>query len=410
MPTNDDIRFETFLNDVKAARFDEHVGRSDVKVQSGDEFDAMKEHVLSLYDAVEVQHSFLDGNEQIFDCVPIEQQPSLKGRQEALADAPDPPFPEGRETDDRSRVVESQLGSDRTDRLGNVMACPPGTIPMRRVTLDELTRHEQLRDFFRKAPGGAQGHPSLGPQEDARVHKYAHGKQTVDNVGGHSNVNVWQPNVGSQIFSLSQHWYAGGNPLQTVEIGWQVYPRKYDITLPVLFIYWTADGYEDTGCYNLDCEAFVQVNPSWPLGGSLTPVSTPGGEQWILELGAYLDQGNWWLYVGGWTAEAALGYYPGSLYGQGQLATKATSVDYGGEVVDDSAWPPMGSGAFANAGWQHAAFQNQVFYLPPGAATGAWASLNRRQPSPDCFTIDLGSGGSWGDYFFYGGPGGAGCS
>jgi hypothetical protein len=50
-----------------------------------------------------------------------------------------------------------------------------------------------------------------------------------------------------------------GSTLQTAEVGWQVYPQKYGNSYPTLFIYWTADGYNRTGCYNLDCSAFIQT-------------------------------------------------------------------------------------------------------------------------------------------------------
>ena len=35
------------------------------------------------------------------------------------------------------------------------MQCPAGTIPMRRVTLDDMSRFEDLRGFFRKTPWAA---------------------------------------------------------------------------------------------------------------------------------------------------------------------------------------------------------------------------------------------------------------
>jgi hypothetical protein len=114
--------------------------------------------------------------------------------------------------------------------------------------------------------------------------------QFVSNGGGHSYLNLWAPfvdTVNGQIFSLSQHWYvrgSGGN-LQTLECGWQAYPQFYNDDRPHLFTYWTADNYNTTGCYNLTCDAFVQlpgapIAPGMPLG----PVSVIGGQQFIIEL------------------------------------------------------------------------------------------------------------------------------
>jgi hypothetical protein len=44
----------------------------------------------------------------------------------------------------------------------------------------------------------------------------------------------------------------------------------YGNTKPCLFVYWTADDYHSTGCYNLSCTAFVQTNKNWAFGGALS--------------------------------------------------------------------------------------------------------------------------------------------
>ncbi|HWT84034.1 MAG TPA: neprosin family prolyl endopeptidase [Candidatus Methylomirabilis sp.] len=198
--------------------------------------------------------------------------------------------------------------------------------------------------------------------------------------------------------------------MQTAECGWQVFPGKYGTTQPCLFIYWTADGYQNTGCYNLDCAAFVQTNPAWIFGGTISPASSYGGTQYDLEMGYYLYQGNWWLYLQGTDASHAVGYYPASLYNGGQLASNATDIDYGGEVVDVTAWPPMGSGNFADTGWQFAAYQRDIYYFPPPGGVQS-AALTGNQDSANCFTITLGSASDpWNEYFFFGGPGGTDCT
>jgi hypothetical protein len=70
----------------------------------------------------------------------------------------------------------------------------------------------------------------------------------------------------------------------------------------------------------------------------------------------------------------------------------------------------MGSGEHANAGWQHAAFQKSIFYIPRDEdnGTGVWASLTTMS-TPSCYSIDLvpsSEGGNWGTYLYFGGPGG----
>ena len=282
------LPFDQFLAAVNEARHTEFAARPASKVAHEDSFAEMRTHILRLYDGVEVVNSFVDENGSVFDCVPVEQQPSLRGTSGAVPSAPDmPPMnaPASAAEERRDAQVPPQMAENKDDPFGNVMYCPPGTIPIRRVTLEDLTRFEDMRSFFRKAPGGGAIPPRLSrpqqpePPQVAATHRWAHAFQSVNNVGGHSFLNLWQPAIGAnQIFSLSQHWYAGGSGanLQTAEVGWQVYPQFYNNSpRPVFFIYWTADGYGSTGCYNLTCSAFVQTNNSWAIGGAIpTPYSS----------------------------------------------------------------------------------------------------------------------------------------
>ena len=414
------------------------------RVRSEDAFRQFKEHIADVYADVEVVHSFEDAFGQVFDCIPIEQQPSLRGAKD-VARPPDlRPVLEGKPAEPRASVRQPLQGEPPRDRHGNVMQAPPGTIPMRRITLDELSRFRDLDEFRRKAPGGGEApraptlthatrgtsstsrptknQPTLGPHPEtpstpdpdpSKNHRYAYTHQSVDNIGAHDVLALYAPTVdANQIFSLAQHWYTAGDGAghQTLEVGWQVYPAKYGHAQPVLFIYWTADNYATTGAYNLDGPGFVQTNGAWTIGGALSPVSVVGGQQMEIEIGVYLSDGNWWIYVGGIAAENALGYYPTSIYAGGALATNATSILFGGETVCTSvSWPPMGSGAMASAGWQQAAYQRDIYYFPT-AGGSQWAALTPEEPSPGCYTLSLASSAApWGVYFFYGGPGGTDC-
>jgi Neprosin len=384
----------------------------------------MKSYLADLYTGVEVVHSFEDPGGNVFDCVPVEQQPALREHSGELPAAPDlRPVLAGGDPEPGVPAIEAAPEEPPLDRHGNSMQAPPGTIPMRRVTLTEMARFADVRDFSRKGPGpagqaptsptaAAETTPASAPAADTSLnHRYAYTRQTVDNIGAHDALAVYAPAVdANQVFSLAQHWYAGGSGTghQTVEVGWQVYPAKYGHALPVLFIYWTADNYRSTGAYNLDAPAFVQTNGSWTIGGALSPVSVRGGQQWEIDIAVYLFEGNWWLYLGGVAASNAVGYYPTSLYRGGAMATKASEILFGGETVCTSVgWPPMGSGALAAEGWQKAAYQRQIYFFPTGGGA-QWASLTPEQPSPGVYTVDLGTAASpWGIYFFYGGPGGS---
>jgi hypothetical protein len=394
------LEFNDFVKSLHTARPDAYVGRSATVVQNAGSFERMRQYLLKLYDGVSVSHSFeLDA--QVFDCVGLMQQPGVRLGESKTIAAPPPPMPDlpGGRMQDRS-------GSH--DAFGSLQHCPSGTIPMRRLTLPELTRFRTLEQFLRKSPGGDTGFDNA--PADPNGHSYSVGSQGVTNYGGYDFLNLWNPKVltaKGETFSLSQHWYVGGSGtgLQTAETGWQVYPVKYSTNNAVLFIYYTADGYHSTGCYNLDCGAFVQTNNNWHLGAGFTHYSKSGGKQWEVALGYYFYQGNWWLAAGSdW-----VGYYPGSVYKGGQLTHYAQVIEYGGEVCcqGGKAWPQMGSGAFASLGYQYAAYHRYILYRDANN-NGYNPTLSIYTPSPACYTF---SGpyysSSWLTYFYFGGPGGA---
>ena len=121
----------------------------------------------------------------------------------------------------------------------------------------------------------------MAEPEVAEIHRYAHAAQDVGVCyGGGSWLNVWTPSVAPGVFSLSQQWWVGDNgnqPLQTLEGGWQVYPALYGHSNPVLFIFFTAAGYDPASSgYNgtmmssssgQPTKVFVQQNNNWVLGG-----------------------------------------------------------------------------------------------------------------------------------------------
>ncbi|MGH3496284.1 MAG: neprosin family prolyl endopeptidase [Nocardioidaceae bacterium] len=405
---------DSFKALVGSATLNRYRGDPRVRVTSRANFDEMKNHIVSLYDGVDAEHSYEDPSGRVVDCIPIEQQPSLRGRPGPNAAPPDlTPVLQGQPPAQTAQLPLTPGEDRRRDRHGNPMSAPAGTIPMRRVTIEDVSRFASLSDFLLKQPGTFDTAPSVPGPDVGSNHRYAYTEQTADNLGGHNSLAVYAPAVNAdQVFSLAQHWYSGGDgdQHQTIEVGWQVYPAKYGHANPVIFTFWTSDNYKTTGAYNLDAPGFVQTNNNWTLGGTLSPVSVQGGQQMEIEVTVYLFAGNWWIYLGGITAADAVGYYPTALYGAGQLASNAQVLKFGGETVCQAvAWPGMGSGAFPADGWQHAAYQRNIYYFPK-AGGAAWAGLTPEQPSPDCYKLSLASAAApWGIYFFYGGTGGGNC-
>jgi Neprosin/Neprosin activation peptide len=410
-----------YLATLESAEHEHFAVRAQSRVSNEDAFSEMKDHVLGLYQGVDPVRSFVDETGAIFDCIPVEQQPALRGSKDGVPKAPDlPPIespgasektPQGGEAEMRANIAGSPLSPNRKDWHGNIMHCPQGTIPMRRITLEDVTRFPTLRAFMRKGPGGAGRPPrAVEPDTVPATHRWAHAYQGVTNGGGHSFLNLWRPSIGAnQVFSLSQHWYVGGSGgnLQTAECGWQVYPDFYHDAQPHLFCYWTADDYQTTGCYNLTCNKFVQTSSSFSPGMALGPISIAGGQQYQIELAYWHANGRWWLYMNGTQGTNAIGYYPDTLYGNGALKTAAAEIDYGGETVGTTSFPAMGSGAFANQGWQHAAYQSAIGYWPPAGGALVNANLTASQAWPGCYTAQTNLyGAPWSETLWFGGPGG----
>jgi Neprosin len=410
--------FSNFVSELRATTATKMTAQPFAAVKTPVEAEQMRQHLLGLYDGVSVKHSYaLSG--QTFDCMPINQQPSVRQLGIKTIAAPPPKAPAlstpAASSSSLGAVEASQQSPAAVDAFGNTQRCEAGSFPMRRITLPEISRFKTLQEFFQKGPTGAGQAPQKRGDAAAppsiNGHSYAHEYQYVNNYGGYSVFSLFRPYVTTswnEVFSLSQQWYVGGSgsALQTAEIGIQNFPAKYGSENSALFIYWTADDYNKTGCYNHDCAAFVQVNNNWHLGGGFNNYSTVGGAQYEVALGFYLYNGNWWMAAGNdW-----VGYYPGSIYNGGQLSRFAQEIDFGGETVGSTIWPPMGSGQYASAGWTRAAYHRSILYRNAGNS-GFSPSLTVSQQWPSCQTASPATwgGATWQTYFFFGGPGGYNC-
>jgi hypothetical protein len=374
---------------------------------------------------------------QTFDCVPVMQQPSVRLRGTGQLASP-PPAPIGPNLG-QSDATRPQIPPGLNfDPHGNLKSCTSGNIPIRRVTLEEMSRFETLTHFFQKGPDGAGQAKSPGdkqppgrdqspgsenmepcsPSPDGKCHAHAYAYQYVTNYGVNSTFEVWNPYVSPwQVFSLSQLWIlntAGPKGTQSVESGWQVFPGKYNTSNAVLFIFSTPDGYK-TGCYNHDCPNFVQVNNSIYLGAGFSGYSSiSNGTKYAQTMGLswWLYQGNWWMAYG----STWVGYYPGTMYDVGQgttLHSSANLIEFGGETVGGyqflsfnpplilPTWPQMGNGYFSNSP-NLAALQYSIYYLTNAAGSSAWSKLTAAtDTTASCYTSTVN-----GTTLIFGGAGG----
>jgi hypothetical protein len=411
------VEFSKFVIQTSAAQASDYVGKDKARVRDERAFEEMKAHLLDLYRGVHVRHSFVEAGNNV-DCIPIDEQPGLRGASDAEkreARHPDkqvgsPKAQYGRQVPGTTQNLDITLPRGKRDVFGNSISCALGTIPMRRITLEDMVRFPTLNEFLHVGKiddGSLDRRPSRDPGDAAR-HYYARGVQFVDNLGADAWFNVWSPTVKPHEESLSQLWVVGGDgkTKQTVEAGWQVLPDKWKSDQAALFVYFTADGYDKTGCYNTECDnSFVQVANNVYLARGFDHYSATNAGQWGFNLQWKRNaNGNWWMYYKGPGNYIPVGYYKKAIFGTGALASRASKVAFAGEASTVPSALQIGSGKFASEGWQKAAFVKSAFYIDT-SGTSQWANLSPQEVVHECYTTDIHNiFGDWGTYLFFGGP------
>ncbi|KAJ4889752.1 hypothetical protein Rs2_29500 [Raphanus sativus] len=347
----------------------------------------------------------------IIDCVPIHSQPAfdhplLKNHTIQMR----PGFiPESTSTYTKKKINPTQAWNKNG-------RCPENTVPIRRIKREDILRSKSIENFGRKMMTPAPdillyGSSSFLEDDPSKGHEYAvMSSVNGQYFGSQFSVNVWKPAV--QVpgeFSLAQTWLASGDRthLNTIEAGLQVYPGKYGDYNVRLFVYWTADGYQKTGCYNTDCSGFVQRSSVITVGGSFNPVSVYNGNQYELSMLIWKDRGsgNWWLRIG----EEFVGYWPGQLFNS--IGSGATVVQWGGEIVNlatggQHTTTDMGSGHFAEEGFGKASYFRNLMTVDGTNTLREPQGVNPIVTNANCYNIKAGQAGTtWGVNFFYGGPG-----
>ncbi|CAL0318883.1 unnamed protein product [Lupinus luteus] len=334
----------------------------------------------------------------IIDCVLFHDQPAfdlpeLKDQKTTL-ELPELPMGYNISEDETAGFENFQLWSQSGEE------CPEGTIPILRTTEQDLLRVSNMTRL------GKKNIVKIGHEDTIA---YAVGDKYY---GAKANLNIWAPKTNQFEFSLAQIWVLSGerasNDLNSVEAGWQVYPSRNGNSNPRLFAYWTTDGYQSSGCYNLICPGFVQVNKRITLGAAIRPISSYNGKQFDMHFVIWKDPltRNWWLSIG---SKILIGYWPSSLFTR--LKDYAGLIEFGGEVmntaVNGHTTTQMGSGHFPGEGYKKSAyFRNLYFvnsfnqYVPIPVS-----NLHTRANDPNCYDIKVLYGNIYGTYFYYGGPG-----
>ncbi|KAI3816696.1 hypothetical protein L1987_16400 [Smallanthus sonchifolius] len=356
----------------------------------------------------------------IIDCVHISHQPAfdhplLKNHTIKMRPSYDPNRINLDDVDVSSKMNTSKdgpLSSSITQLWHSNGKCPKGTIPIRRTKKQDVLRANSVESYGKKKKSFSFAQPSFIDDEQLDVgarHEYAFASTYGQFYGTKAALNLWNPRVQeSNEFSLTQTWIAAGtydSGLNTIEAGWQVYPRMYGDTNTRLFIYWTSDAYQKTGCYNL-CSGFIQINNKIAIGGSVSATSQIDGSQHEITILIWKDGkgGDWWMQLDG----ELIGYWPSSLFSY--LRGSASRVEWGGEVMNSGSQgrhttTQMGSGQFPKLWFRKASYVRKV-EIVDGSNTLRTPIINTNN-KPSCYDIlsNVTNDNYWGTHFFFGGPG-----
>ncbi|XP_006289804.2 uncharacterized protein LOC17883026 [Capsella rubella] len=251
----------------------------------------------------------------------------------------------------KSRVNHENFGISWDNGIG----CPIGTVPIKRVTKDELLGLNLFSTKY-KPRGSWNSTSSHYNVDNDQQHHFAvsrtkGGKNKKYN-GATMIVSLNDPKVKlPQYSSARMHIQIGDDFIQ---IGWIVNPKLYGDTKPRTFVYTKAGNNQ---CYNSMCQiGIILVRSDIPFGVALEPVCVRGSNPSAsVTIAVYKDKinGNWWLDYG----EVTLGFWPASRFKQ----SYANNVEWGGEVYSAfMSGAQMGNGYFPK---KHPLFDAIIFNI-----------------------------------------------
>ncbi|KAI3836510.1 hypothetical protein MKW92_015218 [Papaver armeniacum] len=344
-------------------------------------------------------------NSEIIDCYDIHRQPSLNHhllRNHTIQVKPSS-YPTGMKSNN-SRTLQLK---QTWHKYGS---CPEGTVPIRRKgnnynpTILRKHNHPKLSPY--KTLNTSQ------PDDNPKDHEYATIEVNGKFLGAQAKINIWKPVLEEPTeISISQIWVTAGDGevKNTIEAGWIVDQEVYDDDQPRFFIYWTTDGYNSSGCYNILCDGFVHTTPDVCLGSSFTEVSTFNGVQKDANFSIHKDQtsGHWWVQLQG----IPVGYYPSSLFTK--LSMTSTRIHFGGEIVNNRSKgrhtsTQMGSGHFpSEGGLKTSSYFNWVQVVDEKNVIKDPKHVKTIITNPNCYDLKIDDDhyDTNGYGFYYGGPG-----
>ncbi|XP_043694338.1 uncharacterized protein LOC122645052 [Telopea speciosissima] len=354
--------------------------------------------------------SFVTEEGDIHDCVDIHKQPALDHpllKNHKIQMRPSS-FPRRVTNETSSSTIKSAHIKLKRNK------CPPGTVPIRRTSKEDLIRAKSLSREFETSISQQSTSPARPQNLELifvqRVSLKVDDKAPVH--GASAIINVYNPPVRGSQFSTAQIWVQNGpyDKLNMIQAGWMVYPDLYHDNQTRLFTYWTGDGSQKTGCYNTICNGFVQTDRMLTPSSAIKPVSVYGGPIYEIYIGIYQDQvsGNWWLVVT--SDNIHVGYWPKNLFPD--LSLGADSVVWGAltQASADGISPPMGSGHFPFDDHLHSCYARNVKYVNKAYQDMdlVESHLKEHEDNKNCYDLknDGFQQGYWRNSFRFGGPGG----
>ncbi|XP_019100834.1 PREDICTED: uncharacterized protein LOC104789253 [Camelina sativa] len=316
---------------------------------------------------------------QDFDCVDIYKQPAF---QHPLL---------------KNHKIQEIFISNESHRIKNKyqindQSCPKGMVPISKQKNKTESVHLDTLEY----PG--QHFATIETVLDGTIYR-----------GAEAYISLHNLTVQNNQYSKSQIWLENGpqDQLNSIQVGWAVHPRLYGDSLTRFTIYWTADGYKKTGCYNIKCPGFVLVTRDLHLGTTFDRSSVYGGTTYYFQPKIFQDgfTGNWALKL----FDEIIGYWPKELFTH--LNKGASLVRFGGNVFTSPSGisPPMGNGHFPVIDFQKCSqfYSVRVKNLNYQSVDIEEKKIRRYADSYQCYRLTYwGYVKSSGVLFTFGGPGG----
>ncbi|WJX59528.1 hypothetical protein P8452_44838 [Trifolium repens] len=325
------------------------------------------ERQLSLINKSPVKSIHVDAG-YIVDCVDINKQPAFDHPLLQNHKLQIKPSFERKNSQTSMKISPTKYGLEK-------VSCPKGSVPIRRVTKDDLIQGKYLFNDRNLTENGFRIHsahvflsPAGGPY-----------------YGVNGTTSVWNPVVVRGQESAGRLFVQNGNGDGTnkIVVGWHAFPQIYNNSTEThLYTYWMSGR---NGCYNILCSGFVQTAQMYFVGSRIRPISVYRGTMAELPISLVQDPAskNWWLSI----AFKNIGYFPARLFSNLKAADQ---VGWGGLTVTPSGnSPAMGTGVFPNGDFGKACYFRHVAYQTVsrrfiGPATSLAATFN---DCPNCYNV-----------------------